>query len=287
LTERLCIIVEGRDMDGSRFDQLARDLASRRSRRSVMKTAAAAAVAAVAGWNSVAAKKGGSGGSGSTACANDPTVCTDGLVCCTSGKGSRCMSVDKCKGDLICPDGYGNCNGDITDGCEIDLMTDGNNCGACGNRCDDGDACTTDTCVDGGCVHTPATPVDCVVSDWSDWSACSPECGGTGTRTRTRTVVTEASCGGAACPPLSEEEPCGTCPDTAACLDGACFTKYPYCSTGRFGVVANGGGVNACVCGAISNQVCTTTGECPTDQVCILTPSGGVYVGYCAVGCPA
>jgi hypothetical protein len=193
-----------------------------------MKTAAAAAVAAVAGWNSVAAKKGGSGGSGSTACANDPTVCTGGLVCCTSGKGSRCMSVDKCQGNPICPtgqqfcattgacaeccadtdcpapanectaaaclngvcgatnvtnttpcsaganatgacqngtcelvscsDGYGNCNGDTTDGCEIDLMTDENNCGTCGNVCG-----AYDVCRDGICASPcePGMQIEC------------------------------------------------------------------------------------------------------------------------------
>jgi hypothetical protein len=100
-------------------------------------------------------------------------------------------------------------------------------------------------------------------------------------------VVTDASCGGAACPPLSEEEPCGTCPNKAACLDGACFTQYPYCSGPSYGVVANGGGVNACVCGSGSYAVCTTTGECPTDQVCILIPEGSGFVGHCLAGCPA
>lgn len=34
-----------------------------------------------------------------------------------------------------CAAGYGNCNGTITDGCEIDLMHDALNCGQCGCRC--------------------------------------------------------------------------------------------------------------------------------------------------------
>ena len=47
-------------------------------------------------------------------------------------------------------------------------------------------------------------PVDCVVSAWSDWSACSLN----GTQTRTRTVITPASGGGTACPVLEETQNC-------------------------------------------------------------------------------
>ena len=45
--------------------------------------------------------------------------------------------------------------------------------------------------------------VNCVVSDWSAWSECV-----NGTETRTRTIVTPASNGGAACPALSETRTC-------------------------------------------------------------------------------
>lgn len=48
------------------------------------------------------------------------------------------------------------------------------------------------------------TPVDCVVSGWSEWS----ECNDGGTRTRTRTVITPASCGGVGCPVLIQTESC-------------------------------------------------------------------------------
>ncbi len=41
------------------------------------------------------------------------------------------------------------------DAIDVDLATDVLNCGKCGVSCDDGNACTTDTCVDGACVHTP------------------------------------------------------------------------------------------------------------------------------------
>jgi hypothetical protein len=47
------------------------------------------------------------------------------------------------------------------------------------------------------------TPVNCVVSDWSDWSECVE-----GSQTRTRTVITPASNGGTACPVLTESRSC-------------------------------------------------------------------------------
>lgn len=52
----------------------------------------------------------------------------------------------------------------------------------------------------GGCK------VDCVVSDWSGWSACP--CNGGGTITRTRTVTVPPANGGTACPVLSETQNC-------------------------------------------------------------------------------
>ena len=47
-------------------------------------------------------------------------------------------------------------------------------------------------------------PVDCVVSQWSEWSACTID----GKQSRTRTVVTPAANGGAFCPVLFEVRNC-------------------------------------------------------------------------------
>ena len=59
--------------------------------------------------------------------------------------------------------------------------------------------------VDEGC----SAAQDCVVSGWSTWSGCSAECGG-GEQSRTRTVLTPASNGGAECPILIENQACNT-----------------------------------------------------------------------------
>ncbi len=63
-------------------------------------------------------------------------------------------------------------------------------------------SCNTQACTPGG------TPVDCVVSAWSEWSQCDAACNGT--QMRTRTIVTPSSNGGATCPALTETQPCNT-----------------------------------------------------------------------------
>jgi hypothetical protein len=53
--------------------------------------------------------------------------------------------------------------------------------------------------------------VDCVVSEWSNWSECSAACGG-GTQIKTRTIITPPQNGGTACPALTETRACNVQP---------------------------------------------------------------------------
>ncbi len=45
-----------------------------------------------------------------------------------------------------CVAGYGNCDGLGFNGCERSLLTDANNCGACGRRCTSGQSCRGGVC---------------------------------------------------------------------------------------------------------------------------------------------
>ncbi len=56
-----------------------------------------------------------------------------------------------------CLDGYANCDGIDSNGCEArreSFSSDVKNCGACGKVCDDGFTCTTDSCDNGQCKFT-------------------------------------------------------------------------------------------------------------------------------------
>merc|ERR1719316_1694640 len=57
-----------------------------------------------------------------------------------------------------------------------------------------------------------ACPIDCVMGDWSEYSACSKDCGG-GVMTRSRLAITEAEHGG---------EMCGEAVDPVQCNVDAC-----------------------------------------------------------------
>ena len=53
------------------------------------------------------------------------------------------------------------------------------------------------------------SPRNCEVSSWSSWSSCSAEqCGQQGSQRRTRSQITEVSCGGSECPTLEETRQC-------------------------------------------------------------------------------
>eukprot|EP01012_Entosiphon_sulcatum_P049574 TRINITY_DN6820_c0_g1_i5.p1 TRINITY_DN6820_c0_g1~~TRINITY_DN6820_c0_g1_i5.p1 ORF type:complete len:1020 (+),score=28.13 TRINITY_DN6820_c0_g1_i5:698-3757(+) len=71
-------------------------------------------------------------------------------------------------------------------------------------------------------------PVDCVVSDWGEWSACSKSCGG-GERKRHRTVVTSPQYNGKSCPMLDEYDICNTDHCPVDCVVGL-WSEWTTCS---------------------------------------------------------
>lgn len=66
------------------------------------------------------------------------------------------------------------------------------------------------------CPETPPCDVDCEVSDWSEWTGCSAQCGG-GETSRFREIVVEPY-GGLQCPELFDIVPCNSLP---------CVTRRP------------------------------------------------------------
>lgn len=190
-------------------------------------------------------------------------LASDGDNCGTCA--NACPAVDKepptnagyaCRGgkcgQLICFSGWADCNNDLDDGCETDILSN-SNCGACGIACDPGQTCTLtpdnnvlclcppnltlcgNTCVDlmtdpsncGVCQHKcPAPTADPRVSTDSGHPTCQMgfcgyECGeGWGDCDGDGTCETDLRVDGLHC------GSCGHQCDTASgqpCIGGSCL----------------------------------------------------------------
>jgi hypothetical protein len=76
----------------------------------------------------------------------DPSNCGGcGLICNLPHATSGCAN-GNCT-ILACTSGWANCNGIAEDGCEVDVTSDLNNCGACNNVCTGGKTCVNSSCV--------------------------------------------------------------------------------------------------------------------------------------------
>jgi hypothetical protein len=62
---------------------------------------------------------------------------------------------------LACNPGYADCNGFVGDGCEVHVLSDNNNCGACGNVCPSGTTCLNGACAPIGAECVPGATQSC------------------------------------------------------------------------------------------------------------------------------
>ena len=115
-----------------------------------------------------------------------------------------------------------------------------------------------------------ACPLDCVVSDYGDWTACTKSCGG-GWQAHTRTKLSDAQHGGVQCPALKKSRACSTAPCPVDCILNT-FDDWSSCSASCGGgthtrsrtvrtAVAHGG----LACGALEEQRSCNAAPCPID----------------------
>ena len=123
------------------------------------------------------------------------------------------------------------------------------------------------------CNASPC-PVHCVVTAWSDWSACTQSCG-TGSTNRVRSVTTHGEHGGYVCPALKETDTCNSqpCPvDCAVSPYGTWSTCTKSCGSGTqkqdrtITTHPAEGGVS---CPVLQRTRSCNEGACPVD--CVLT----------------
>lgn len=151
----------------------------------------------------------------------ETTPATDVLNC--GACGMACPSLphtvpSMCVGGVCsfgCGVGYANCDGLVSNGCEISTATDPSNCGACGRACGAGQTCA------GGVCLCPSGQPPCggscpnLATDNDNCGACGMAC-----------VPGQGCCNGVCQNLLSDRFNCGTCgtrcPSPTTCNSGSC-----------------------------------------------------------------
>jgi hypothetical protein len=160
--------------------------------------------------------------------ANDPEHCGACDNACPAG--DRMVAI--CGGGVCstrCEDGFGDCNGDAGDGCEIDLESEMAHCGACDNACPE-PANALAVCAEGSCGLGQCVPGFANCDEQAD-NGCEVD-----------TNTDAAHCGA-----------CGqACDNGQICANGACEDSMPASCQ----VIE---GVTWCYHGTLCGQACNAT----------------------------
>jgi len=131
----------------------------------------------------------------------DPANCGGCGTQCSSNGGTAVCNTGAC--NTACDSAHANCNGQVTDGCEVNITSDKLHCGNCTTKCEGGNAnweCSNGQCNVLGC--SSITYGDC---DTIDANGCEAP------------LTTLANCGQCG-------KVCGTQNATATCVSGNCNT---------------------------------------------------------------
>jgi hypothetical protein len=187
---------------------------------------------------------------------NDPRNCGScGRTCSTPNGMATCVN-GTC-GGCGCNAGFADCDHNCANGCEVNLETDANNCGACGNVCNLPNA--TAACVNGVCAIAACSPgyqdCDAKAADGCevDVSTDPNACGSCGRVCFVPHGVPTCVAGVCDCPPVCLpgyancsgdcSSGCDTHTDTDLANCGACGNACPGANAFCFG------GVCGCFCG--------------------------------------
>jgi hypothetical protein len=196
---------------------------------------------------------------------HDVANCGGCGIVCAPGNGGAATCTNGVCGFSTCAAGFGDCDGDASNGCETDLGTDNANCGKCGDACGGGTVCaggvcglvctgTLTLCGSGNsafCTLTDDDPENCGSCGHSctpahvDNKACSQgvcgyhqcdtnygDCDGDPTNgCETCLTCTIANCGGCGIDCLAVHTTDLQCSDSGTCVWTTCDAGWGDCDT--------------------------------------------------------
>lgn len=140
----------------------------------------------------------------------DPENCGGCGVVCSSANGTPSCDAGVC--EIACDAGFDDCDGDVTNGCEVNTNTALDHCGGCGTVCGASMVCGGGTCAS-GCGALELCDMTCVdiETDVAHCGACGTMCGG---------PISGATTGNPACTDSACEVSCAGSNTMCATADG-------------------------------------------------------------------
>jgi len=196
----------------------------------------------------------------------DPTTNTNCGTCgrtCNTGMGAQIASAScGTTGCVIqCNSGFGNCDGNPFNGCEVDLNSTAANCGLCGTSCGGSDDCRNGECVPNNCGNgTAAGSEDCDTSDLD-----GADCQDFGFATAAGLACTNdckydvSGCGGGSIVCAANELLCGSTCTNPTTDDDNCGACGRVCTVAGIDTTAGGAGQ-----GNVTGAACGANGCVPT-----------------------
>lgn len=235
-------------MDGSRFDDLVRDLGRAASRRTLLKGMAAGIAAGLA------AAVGGTAGA-APRCKRIGQTCLTPADCCPDQNGTTCLGGKK-KTCQTCPAGQSICAGTC-----IATASDANNCGGCGVTCYGGSSC-----VNGACICPADKPNRC--ADGSCQACCADA------HCPVVNNAQERCCGNVCVDTRFDAENCLGCGNV--CHANQVCSKGCLCTEPGQALDQNGD----CSC---ASKHCQDNTNCCDGYACVGFTGGGVQDGLCTL----